>query len=215
MTIPIAEIFYSIQGEGKLAGVPSTFVRSAGCPVHCPWCDTRFAWDVSHARPITVPEILAAIRKYPTRYVILTGGEPLQHPGMIRLAATLRNANYHVTVETSGYLYREIACDLLSLSPKLPGSVPGRTTFKPAILRRLIASAPDYQIKFVVGSRHDVHAVAGMLKRYAFLNPDHVYLMPRAATAKTYTRLAQKIARWALKNNLRISPRLHLDLGIK
>jgi 7-carboxy-7-deazaguanine synthase len=214
-SLPVNEIFYSLQGEGTLAGVPSVFIRLAGCPIQCSWCDTRYAWDVRKARPMTIDEILVKIREYPTRHVVLTGGEPLIHPAVTELTARLKRLAFHVTLETAGIVYRKVRCDLLSLSPKLPRSVPGKTTFRPAILKKLIAAAKAVQVKFVVGNLDQVCRVADLLEKYPFLRPETVMLMPKAKTFAEYAKLAPDIARWALHNNLRFCPRLHLELGIK
>ena len=77
----INEIFYSLQGEGSLAGVPSIFIRLAGCPLRCTWCDTKYAWDSSAGQEMSCEQILEAVADYPTRYVVLTGGEPMVHEG--------------------------------------------------------------------------------------------------------------------------------------
>jgi len=215
MTLPVSEIFYSIQGEGKLAGVPSTFVRLAGCPIQCPWCDTRYAWTLKNAKKIKIEEIIDIIRQYPADHVVLTGGEPFIHPGIALLAHKLMQQQFHVTIETSGFIYRKVECHLLSLSPKLPNSVPHRITFRPAILKRLITSVPDYQIKFVVANLKEVCQVTDIIDEYPFINRANVMLMPNAKTLKRYIPLAPKIAQWALLNKLKFCPRLHLELGIK
>jgi len=107
--LPVIDIFYSIQGEGKLAGVPSIFLRFAGCPIKCPWCDTSYAWNVADAVRMTVDEILPRVRTCPTRHVVITGGEPLIHPKITDLTTSLRKAGYHVTIETAGVIVRRVA----------------------------------------------------------------------------------------------------------
>jgi 7-carboxy-7-deazaguanine synthase len=164
---------------------------------------------------MTIDEIVAQIREFPSRKVVLTGGEPLIHAAMPELAHRLRRLGFHVTVETAGFVYRKIRCDLLSLSPKLPKSIPGKVTFRPAIIKRLIAPAEDYQVKFVVANLDQVCQAADLVEKYPFIRTENVLLMPNARTAAEYRRLAPKIARWALHNNLRFCPRLHLELGIK
>ncbi len=215
ITLPVNEIFYSLQGEGKLTGVPSVFVRLAGCPIRCSWCDTRYAWNLDTARRMTIDEVAGRIREYPTRHVVVTGGEPLIHAAMPELAHRLRRLGFYVTVETAGVVYRKVRCDLLSVSPKLPGSIPGKVTFRPAIIKKLISPADDYQVKFVVGNLDQVCQAADLVEKNPFIRKENVLLMPNARTAKEYRRLAPTIARWALHNNLRFCPRLHLELGIK
>src|SRR5213075_782555 len=87
----VAELFYSIQGEGKLAGLPSFFVRASGCNLRCSWCDTNYAsWD-PEGREMSIEEILTAWREHQAKYIVLTGGEPMIMPDIIDLAAALKN----------------------------------------------------------------------------------------------------------------------------
>ena len=73
----VAEIFYSLQGEGKLIGVPCAFVRLAGCNLRCCYCDSRYARDAADGQAMTVEKVLERLLAYPTKYVVITGGEPL------------------------------------------------------------------------------------------------------------------------------------------
>ena len=73
----INEIFYSIQGEGLLAGVPSVFVRIAGCPLRCEWCDTKYALDPDAGDEMAIPQILDKIKQWACKNIIITGGEPM------------------------------------------------------------------------------------------------------------------------------------------
>lgn len=131
----ISEIFYSVQGEGSLAGVPSVFVRSSGCNLRCVWCDTPYAsWNPTGTE-MTIEEILIAVTSHPAKHVVLTGGEPMVAKGIHDLASRLRELDKHITIETAGTIAPNgIACDLASLSPKLAHSthqsnlpVPGPT----------------------------------------------------------------------------------------
>ena len=73
----IAEIFYSIQGEGMLTGVPSVFVRTSGCNLRCWFCDTPYTSWTSEGEDVAVAEVLARLEVFPTRHAVVTGGEPL------------------------------------------------------------------------------------------------------------------------------------------
>ena len=91
----ISEIFYSIQGEGELTGVPSVFVRTSGCNLRCVWCDTPYAsWNPEGA-DMSVDQILEEVKKHPARHCVLTGGEPMITRGIHELAQALRHAGYH------------------------------------------------------------------------------------------------------------------------
>jgi 7-carboxy-7-deazaguanine synthase len=85
----ISEIFYSIQGEGRLLGVPSVFVRTSGCNLRCRWCDTPYTSWQPEGKTWSVEKILGEIAKYPTRLVVFTGGEPLLAPDIVELTGEL------------------------------------------------------------------------------------------------------------------------------
>src|ERR1700739_4737510 len=95
----IAEIFYSIQGEGALAGVPSVFVRTSGCNLRCVWCDTPSACGSPEGRETRIDEILTEVRGYGASHVVVTGGEPMIAEGVVELTRAL---DMHVTIETAG-----------------------------------------------------------------------------------------------------------------
>src|SRR5947199_6637187 len=120
----IAEIFYSIQGEGVLTGVPSVFVRTSGCPLHCGWCDTDYTSWKPEGTHHTVAEVVERVAAYPARHVVITGGEPLIAEEIEALCAALRDKRYHITIETAAVAFKPVACDLASLSPKLSNSTP-------------------------------------------------------------------------------------------
>src|ERR1700693_2837474 len=100
----VSEIFYSIQGEGILAGIPSVFVRLSGCNLRCVWCDTPYTSWNPEGREMSLDEILAAVRGYQATHVVLTGGEPLMFAESVALTKGLGEA--HITVETAGTVYQ-------------------------------------------------------------------------------------------------------------
>src|SRR5262245_44386591 len=111
----IAEIFHSIQGEGKLMGVPSVFVRASGCNLRCWWCDTPYAsWD-PEGPELNVGEIVAQAVKFGAKYAVLTGGEPMIMPEIGELSRALRVAGMHITMETAATVWADAAIDLASL----------------------------------------------------------------------------------------------------
>src|SRR4051812_22168162 len=103
----IAEIFYSIQGEGKLVGVPSVFVWVSGCNLRCVWCDTPYASWNPEGEEISVEGILERVLGFGARHVVLTGGEPMMFKEMVALIVGLKSRGMHVTVETAGTLWLE------------------------------------------------------------------------------------------------------------
>ena len=98
--LKITEIFHSLQGEADTAGVPTVFVRLTGCPLRCQYCDTAYAF---HGGEWWEPAaILARVQEFATRYVCVTGGEPLAQKGCITLLKLLCDAGLRVSLETSG-----------------------------------------------------------------------------------------------------------------
>ncbi|WP_436343077.1 7-carboxy-7-deazaguanine synthase QueE [Natronorubrum sp. FCH18a] len=123
--LPINELFYSLQGEGTLAGVPSVFVRTSGCNLRCWFCDSyHTSWEPTHAW-LDLEAILEEIESHERAdHVVLTGGEPMIHEGCVDLLEALEERGYHTTVETNGTIYRDAPIDLASISPKLESSTP-------------------------------------------------------------------------------------------
>jgi len=124
-TLPISETFVSIQGEGKLTGVPSWFCRVAGCNLRCSWCDTPYASWSPEKTMRSVEALIAEAKSSGVVHAVLTGGEPMMFGELVALSRGLAEAGMHITVETAGTLTLPgLACDLMSLSPKLANSTP-------------------------------------------------------------------------------------------
>src|SRR5688572_16217811 len=162
----ISEIFYSIQGEGRLSGVPSVFIRTSGCNLRCVWCDTPYTSWIPQGEKRSVKEIVNEVEKYPNRHVVLTGGEPLLAAEIEQLAMDLKRLGSHITVETAATIFKPLICDLISMSPKLAHSTPrnrdngkfatmheaGRLNL--AVIQQFV-NGYDYQFKFVVQQKED------------------------------------------------------------
>ncbi len=118
----MSETFYSIQGEGKLIGTPSIFIRTAGCNLRCRWCDTAYAFE---GKDQTIESIVLEVERYNCKYVVITGGEPTIQKELEQLVSRLKKYNHHITLETNGTKYDDylvLNCDLVSISPKLSNS---------------------------------------------------------------------------------------------
>jgi 7-carboxy-7-deazaguanine synthase len=98
----ITEIFYSLQGESNTVGIPTVFIRLTGCPLRCSYCDTAYAFTGGEKKHIE--DIIAAVEPYGTRYITVTGGEPLAQPACLELMKRLLDNGYIVSLETSGAL---------------------------------------------------------------------------------------------------------------
>lgn len=210
MKLPIIDIFHSIQGEGSLAGKPGVFVRTAGCPVRCEWCDTKYAWDQDKAKLMPINEIIEAVKQFNCRHIVVTGGEPLIHDQITDLTNPLYQQGYHITIETSAIEFKPVICSLISISPKLFDD-----WFRPQIIQKLIDQADDHQLKFVTADDNDVDDILTHLNQLKKIDREKIMLMPRADTREAYLKLAPQIAKYALKHNLNFCPRLQLMLWIK
>lgn len=191
--IRISEIFHSIQGEGKLTGTPSVFVRTSGCNLRCSFCDTRYASWEPEGDSHSVAKLVSQIRGYGCTHVVLTGGEPAIFDEMGDLVGELKAYDHHITIETAGTVHRDWACDLWSISPKMNNSDPiGLISDKwlkqhrdrrnsPEIVSKLITQS-DYQIKFVIGEKSDVEEVLRYLELLQDWQAENVMLMPKGIT---------------------------------
>jgi 7-carboxy-7-deazaguanine synthase len=183
-SIRVVELFHSLQGEGRLTGVPSVFVRLAGCNLRCIWCDTPYAREADAGEAVALLELVRRVCACPTRFVVLTGGEPMSVPGIRELAAALQDEGRHVTIETNGTLPPEgIACQLASLSPKLRSS--SAAPEEDEVVRINFATLGawldqyDFQLKFVVSLPADVLEVREILDGLGrSVPPERVLLMP-------------------------------------
>ncbi|MHC4325211.1 MAG: 7-carboxy-7-deazaguanine synthase QueE [Planctomycetota bacterium] len=217
----INEIFYSLQGEGFLAGVPSVFVRIAGCPLRCWWCDTKYAWSKEAGRQYSINEIVQAVQKWPCRFVVLTGGEPMVDPDLPQLVRELKTAGKHITIETAGIAYiPDMPCDLMSISPKLSNSVPDDAKLAAihkdskldlAVLEELINNY-NYQLKFVVDSEVDLPEIKETIKKLAYVDREKIMLMPQAATRQEFIAKSPMIAKLCKETGLSFSQRLQVLL---
>jgi len=212
--INISEIFYSIQGEGLLAGRPSVFIRLAGCPLRCKFCDTKYAINSKTVKLRTIEQIVKQVKKYKTDYIVITGGEPLVSPHLSLLCRAFKK--YHITIETAGIKFVPgLECGLMSISPKLSNAYLNKADEKRYLkidsLRKLIKNY-DYQLKFVIEKAEDVREVEQILKSLKNIDYSKVLLMPQARTRKEYLAKSPLVARLCLEYGFAFSPRLQVML---
>ena len=215
----IAELFYSIQGEGSLVGVPSVFIRTSGCNLRCGWCDTPYTSWTPEGTDLTLDQILDEVKAHPARHVVVTGGEPMIAPEIIPLTERLHRLGLHITIETAGTVFQPVACHLMSISPKLSNSTPSdprwaaqhdRLRIQPATLAQLMARY-EYQLKFVIEKADDleeVRSLVGALKA----GRERVILMPEGTDRDRLRERAIWLAEVCKEEGFRFSPRLHVDL---
>jgi 7-carboxy-7-deazaguanine synthase len=234
----VNEIFHSIQGEGLLAGTPSVFIRLAGCPLRCVWCDTKYAWDANEGEELPIPEIINRIVHWPCRFVVITGGEPMVNPQLPDLAKALKERNKHITIETAGIKFvAGLACDLMSVSPKLSNSVqageapsasspanglPGQATHAHrqvslteiqylSSLKQLIRRYP-YQLKFVVDSPDDLPEIQQAIEQIGGVSAEKVMLMPQAKKSEELIAKSPMVAQMCKETGYVFCQRLHILL---
>jgi 7-carboxy-7-deazaguanine synthase len=222
----ISEIFYSVQGEGELVGVPSVFVRTSGCNLRCGWCDTPYASWEPEGTQMAVEEIVSRVLAFPARHAVLTGGEPMAARDIGALARQLRAVGKHITIETAGTLPPEgVACDLASISPKLSNSTPApgtisdawierheRTRLQPAVIRKWIENY-DFQLKFVVDTAADLKEILALLALLGTdVAPSKILLMPEGTDMDSLSGREAFLLEACKTHGYRYCHRLHIQL---
>ena len=208
----ISEIFLSIQGEGPSAGTPAQFVRLQGCDVGCHWCDTKYSWQPEGGEQLAREAVWDRARALGTApMLVVTGGEPLEHPDLATLLAEGLERWPRVEVETSGIAPPPLSHPRLAynVSPKLPSATP-----------RWAASwshAPDWvreanaTFKIVVGDPPDPEDACRLIRERQ-LPRGRVMLMPQGMTEAELRPRAARLAELCTREGLRMSPRLHIWL---
>jgi 7-carboxy-7-deazaguanine synthase len=219
----IAEIYRSIQGEGLLTGVPSVFVRTSGCNLRCWFCDTAYTSWEPEGRDLSVDEIVAQVEEWSCRHVVVTGGEPMLFAEVIPLCERLGRIGRHVTIETAGTLYLPVACDLISISPKLANSTPSaerhahwsrrheRERHRPQVVRRLLAEYPEYQLKFVIDTPADLDEVENYLAELPRVGLDRVLLMPQGTEPLQLAARTEWLRPYCQSRGLVFCPRKQIE----
>jgi 7-carboxy-7-deazaguanine synthase len=197
----VTEIFHSLQGEADTAGIPTAFVRLTGCPLRCSYCDTDYAFYGGEWWSLDA--IADRVASFGTRYVCVTGGEPLAQPNVLKLMTRLCDLGYRVSLETSGALdARAVDARVVRvLDVKTPGSGEEARNFLP----NLATLRPHDLVKFVLTGRADyewarafiaAHGLAGCAQ--LLFSPSHGELDPT------------ELAGWILADRLPV--RLQLQL---
>ncbi len=217
----VNEIFYSLQGEGFLAGTPSAFIRLAGCPLRCRWCDTKYAWDQTAGAHYSIAKIVQTIQQWPSKFVVITGGEPMINSELTQLVKELKAAGKHITIETAGIAFiPNLPCDLMSISPKLSNSTPSDPKLASAhedsrldiaVLRELIDNY-EYQLKFVVDSEADLPEIQQTIEDIGNIDTTKVMLMPQAATRDELLAKSPIVADLCKRNGYAFCQRLQVLL---
>jgi 7-carboxy-7-deazaguanine synthase len=197
----ITEIFHSLQGESATIGCPTVFVRLTGCPLRCGYCDTAYAFQGGEW--MSIDDICARIRQYRTRYVTVTGGEPLAQKNCLPLLQRLCDEGRHVSLETSG------ALDVSGVDPRVIKVVDLKTPGSGEVERNLYANidrlSPYDQVKFVICDRADFDWSVEQLNRYDLASRCEVLFSPSFGQQD-----ATQLADWILQEQLPVRMQVQL-----
>lgn len=199
-TLNITEIFYSLQGEAKEVGIPTVFVRLTGCPLRCNYCDTAYAFKGNN--PLSIESIMEQVKKYNTRYVCVTGGEPMAQSNCLILLDTLIKAGYKTSMETSGSI--DISPVNKKVSVVMDLKTPSSTEQSQNRYENIALLESKDQLKFVIASRLDFDWCCDILQNYSV--DSEVLFSPVYESLKPV-----ELADWILEKqlNVRLQVQLH------
>jgi len=199
--LKIFEIFYSLQGESSLVGLPTIFIRLSGCPMRCHYCDTAYAFQGGSM--MTIDEIMEAIKKYHTHYVTVTGGEPLAQKEVLNLLKVLADQNFKVSLETGGGLsIKEVDPRIkIILDIKTPESGEEKKNY----WENLNFIHLKDEIKFVLCSREDYDWAKKIINQYKLPEKCDVLFSP------VYQKLNNTdLGNWILEDQLPVRMQIQL-----
>lgn len=201
-TLRITEIFFSLQGEARTAGLPTVFVRLTGCPLRCQYCDTAYAF--SGGELLTLDAILDQVASYRPRYICVTGGEPLAQPNCIPLLEKLCDAGYEVSLETSGAL--DVSAVDLRVSKVVDLKTPGSAEMGRNRYENIVHLQPHDQVKFVICSREDYDWSVSKVIQYGL--PERV---SEVLFSPSHGQVSgRQLAEWVIADNLPVRMQLQL-----
>ena len=189
-SLRITEIFYSLQGESNTVGLPTVFIRLTGCPLRCGYCDTEYAFTGGERK--TIDEVILEAGKYNTRFITVTGGEPLAQPACLELMKALLDRGYKVSLETSG------ALDVSEVDPRVTKVMDIKTPSSGEVDRNrfdnIFSLNAHDQVKFVIGDEDDYQWSKKILDDYALAERCEILFSPVSGQQEA-TELAEKILR--------------------
>ncbi|MEE9357209.1 MAG: 7-carboxy-7-deazaguanine synthase QueE [Sedimenticolaceae bacterium] len=197
----ITEIFYSLQGESSSVGFPTLFIRLTGCPLRCGYCDTIYAFRGGEW--MALPDILQQVADHQPRYVTVTGGEPLAQRECLELLIQLCNANYKVSLETSG------AVDVSAVDPRVVKvmdiKTPGSDEVEQNLFENLEYLSPVDQVKFVICDEADYLWSKQQLEQRYLTDRCEVLFSPALGRQD-----ATELADWIIRDHLQVRFQIQL-----
>lgn len=196
--LPVAETFYSLQGEGYNTGKPAFFIRLSGCNIRCPFCDSKKTWNMEAAEWLTIAELTEKVKESGAENIVITGGEPLMH-NLTPLCQALHSAGRKLWLETSASLPFSGQWDWVCISPKK--SLPP--------LETNLAFADE--LKIVISTAEDLNE----LHEYEQAVPEHTQLYLQAEWDKRRELTPIIISHIKKHQNWRLSLQTHKWLDIE
>lgn len=219
-TVPVNEVFETMQGEATFTGTPSVFIRLQGCPVGCPWCDTKHTWEIEsefkispsllfmksgdskHYSELTTADLIEVLGQYQARHIVITGGEPCMYD-LREITAAICDSGRTCQIETSGTFTINVddRC-FVTLSPKLdmPG---GLQVLKSSYLRA-------NEIKYPLGKESDLEKIKQEV--LPFIPPNVPFWLQPLSQSKKATTLCVDAA---TKHNWKVSIQTHKFIGVR
>jgi len=197
----ITEIFYSLQGEARTVGIPTVFIRLTGCPLRCEYCDTAYAFKGGEW--FSLMDILSEVKKYKTKYITVTGGEPLAQKKCIDLLNLLCTEGYDVSLETSGSL--DISKVDSRVSRVMDLKTPASKEESKNRYENIELLKQNDQVKFVICDRNDYEWSVFKLNEYDLINQCEVLFSPSHQQLKP-----QQLADWILEDQLAVRFQMQL-----
>ncbi len=200
-TLKVAEIFYSLQGEGNRAGYPCFFVRLSGCNLRCRWCDTAWAWK--EGRQMDLEAILDEWQQVGIGLVEITGGEPLIQKGSLDLMEAFLKNGATVLLETNGsQSLKEVPSEVIKiLDLKCPSS--GMSQHNR--YENIGLLGPQDQVKFVIANREDYYFACQVAEELGLFGTLEVIFSPVFKALDPV-----ELAEWILEDKLPVRFQIQL-----
>lgn len=197
----VSEIFFSLQGETSRVGLPTVFIRLTGCPLRCGYCDTAYAF--SGGESLSIPHILNQVARYKTHYVTVTGGEPLSQKPCLVLMTALCEAQYSVSIETSGALdvskIDKRVCRIMDIK------TPGSGEMNKNNWQNLVHLTQHDEIKFVICDENDYRWTYEIIHSKQLLQICPILLSPAYKSLPPET-----LATWILRDALPVRMQIQM-----